>query len=624
LRALAALAVFAYHSSGITYTRADLPISASVVGWLRHLGFFGVSVFFVISGFLLYRPFAAATLRGTAMPRRLPFWKRRLFRIFPAYWVALAVAVFALHQGKFSSFEETVTHFLLAQNYRGQYTGLGLGVAWTLVIEVSFYLVLPFLAVALDRSTRRFGGARNKARALVIALAGMALLAVLLRAWWLTGSPRPGASFGAWLPLSAFGVWLPAFLDWFALGMVMAVGVEWLRAGGRVPRAVELIGRHPWIAWLLAIECYWVLTEMGLGGFIDASRFSATQSNLRWIFTGLAAAFFVFPAVFGPQDRGAVRALLRNPIAVALGVISYGIYLWHFPMWLVLLSWPETAWLSTRGWLQIAIVLGMTLVAAAASYTLVERPLISWSAGRSAPGLFAWRRESTTTKVSPALAASDRGNGTMLIAAAVVSVAVAGLIVSSAGLRLLPRVDPFTWEPENAIVADAFDRPDQRGLGDAATGQPWQALSGDWAVDNGRATVAAGTTPSFAIIQERGDAPMMVRATLAGDVDYAGLAFRCHDEENCWWLEAQPRYATWNLNKIVDGETTYVGNIGVATSAPGKLVVVVLDGDDIAIVVDGRIRFTLTDADLAGERGAGLARGAGGTTSATWTRFEVS
>jgi len=87
VRGLAALAVVGFHAY------KDL---AGMPGWDTALGTFAFSlqwavpVFFVLSGFLLYRPFAAAIADGTQRPAAIPFLLRRAARIFPAYWVALA------------------------------------------------------------------------------------------------------------------------------------------------------------------------------------------------------------------------------------------------------------------------------------------------------------------------------------------------------------------------------------------------------------------------------------------------------------------------------------------------------------------------------------------------------
>ncbi len=153
LRAIAALAVLTFHVTGILDSQGILSAPHWVTNALSRLGLFGVGSFFVISGFLLYRPFAVAALTGTPSPAWFPFWKRRFFRIYPAYWVALAVAVFVLGQGGFVSVVHGTAHFAMIQNYRAGFIGGGLTVAWTLGIEISFYIVLPFVAKLLRTPT---------------------------------------------------------------------------------------------------------------------------------------------------------------------------------------------------------------------------------------------------------------------------------------------------------------------------------------------------------------------------------------------------------------------------------------------------------------------------------------
>ena len=89
--------------------------SYGVQNWINRLGFFGIAVFFVISGFLLSRPFALASLAGRRAPRLLPFWKRRFFRIFPRVLGRAGVAVFVFGQAQFESLGQGVTVFALAQ-----------------------------------------------------------------------------------------------------------------------------------------------------------------------------------------------------------------------------------------------------------------------------------------------------------------------------------------------------------------------------------------------------------------------------------------------------------------------------------------------------------------------------
>src|SRR5688572_7606459 len=84
LRAIAALSVLVTHVSFLTYANVEHPLGV----FFARMDI-GVAFFFLISGFLLYRPFAMAHLTASAGPAVRPFFRRRALRIFPAYWVAL-------------------------------------------------------------------------------------------------------------------------------------------------------------------------------------------------------------------------------------------------------------------------------------------------------------------------------------------------------------------------------------------------------------------------------------------------------------------------------------------------------------------------------------------------------
>ena len=237
LRAIAALAVVAYHSSGISYGLFTFRSPTWLLSWMSRLGFFGVAVFFVISGFLLYRPFAVAALTNQPGPRVLPFWKRRAFRIFPAYWVALAVSVYVLGQDPFGSLQETVFQFGLLQNYRDTWLRNGLGVSWTLVVELSFYFFLPFIAAGIRAMSSSTAGVASRLRMQILGLVLIAGFGIAIKSWWLFGYQAERSSPGAWFALRGFTYWLPGYLDWFALGDA---------DGGREPRGlVSVVACQP-------------------------------------------------------------------------------------------------------------------------------------------------------------------------------------------------------------------------------------------------------------------------------------------------------------------------------------------------------------------------------------------
>src|SRR5581483_64292 len=154
LRALAALAVLVFHAG--LYTRAQ----ESASGLAPYLGRLnvGVALFFLISGFLLYRPLLAARA-GLARPIGPgEYARRRLLRIVPAYWVALAVL--AVFPGLPDIPSPRVwAYVLFAQDYSARTLNNGIGPAWALGCEVVFYALLPLLSAGFGAAARRRGRA---------------------------------------------------------------------------------------------------------------------------------------------------------------------------------------------------------------------------------------------------------------------------------------------------------------------------------------------------------------------------------------------------------------------------------------------------------------------------------
>jgi peptidoglycan/LPS O-acetylase OafA/YrhL len=101
------------------------------------------------------------------------------------------------------------------------------------------------------------------------------------------------------------------------------------------------------------------------------------QWMLRQLLYGATALFLILPAVFGPQDEGFVRRFLRSRSMVAIGLVSYGVYLWHegvLDLWLR--ARDLTLFNSALPPLLLVAVVG-TGAAATLSYVLVERPALA-------------------------------------------------------------------------------------------------------------------------------------------------------------------------------------------------------------------------------------------------------
>ncbi len=371
LRACALILVMAYHSGNVVGA-ASVGSLAPVVAALKA----GVTVFFVISGFLLYLPYARAIGAGSKAPGWRDYARRRATRILPGYWVALTLLAGAsLIMGIFGP--NWWKFYGLLQIYGNGTLQGGLGVAWTLAVEVSFYVALPFLAWGMQRVVAGTTPVRA-ARTQLAIIAGLALASLELRGWLAGSLVLPVLA-----PRLAAASWLPSLWDWFALGLVLAVlRAEWER-GAQLLGRVEALARRPARCWGLAAAMYTVGVLLQHGEVFLSAYGLATHLAL-----GVAAALFVLPAVApdtGERERRSrPLALLRSRPLTWLGTISYGIYLWHVPFRDLVDKWMG----APRGapWFAVMFVLTLAggVALGAASWYLVERPTQAWMRARRA------------------------------------------------------------------------------------------------------------------------------------------------------------------------------------------------------------------------------------------------
>lgn len=313
----------------------------------------GVSVFFVLSGFLLYRPFCAADLDGRRPPRVRSYLRRRVLRIVPAYWLALTVlAIYPGVPGVFSADWWRYYGFLQFYSYRTSIHGLG--VAWTLCIEVAFYVILPVYASGVRRFTARLDrGARVRAQLGLLGV--LAVGSIALRV----------ADQGVVMQNS-----LLTRFYWFALGMALAIASATLHGRAELPRAVRLVIQRPGACWLGALIVFLAMCAV-LTSARQHLYYSVVQSFWQYLLSGLIAALLVVPAVFGHDAGGWPRRALNWRWLARLGLISYGIYLWHATIAIWFISHDIQSWLPVF----VGDVV-VTIAIASASYAFVERPIL--------------------------------------------------------------------------------------------------------------------------------------------------------------------------------------------------------------------------------------------------------
>jgi peptidoglycan/LPS O-acetylase OafA/YrhL len=356
LRGFAALAVLLFHA----FTLAGKPPSVSApLAWLFSAGWSGVDIFFTLSAFLLTIPFVRTEATRGAEPSLRVYGQHRLLRILPAYYVqvAILIALGLLGVGVSGGWSDPTIAAILANVFflYGALPEYGAMVPpwWTLPIELAFYLLLPLFAKCLH--PRRWGWL----------LVGIA--ASLAYRFWLMHAGLTRAEEIAWVEH------LPGRLHQFLVGMLAAYAFVRLEA-----RAALLPARTADLLALSAAILFLLLPALGLLVYGHAFDGVPVRNPLLlcWhLFASVVVAVMLIALASGAPRIG---RLFTSPPAQALGVISYSLYLWHFPVMLALRD--SLGYVSAREdfWTFLFYSLLFSLLAAGASWWLVERPAQRW------------------------------------------------------------------------------------------------------------------------------------------------------------------------------------------------------------------------------------------------------
>jgi peptidoglycan/LPS O-acetylase OafA/YrhL len=347
LRGIAVLAVITFHVASLTGA-----VNRSFTGRLAALlGSVGPIVFFVLSGFLLLRPFIA----GEPSLRR--YARRRCLRILPPYWTALTLL--ALFPGVVGVFSGDWWRFYgLVQNTSAQTFGQGIPVAWTLCVEMTFYALLPVWALLTRRASLR-------THALVFGAAFAVGVLVQALAARLTVDQLVADA-------------LPGQIAWFALGGGLAV---WsiARPALRVPAPA---------AWGVAAAALLLMAVTVQGRTLAEIVAALGEKRPLWPVLrqiGLTAVLCVgllMPAIWG--EGGAVRGFLACRPVAYLGLISYSLFLYHLTVAELLANDADPGHFDAGGLgldvstpVLLVLTLAVSGAVASVSYWVVERPFMS-------------------------------------------------------------------------------------------------------------------------------------------------------------------------------------------------------------------------------------------------------
>lgn len=378
LRCLAAFGVISAHIG------SQFGPTKNLVSYYGSAAYPSLIVFFTISGFLIYRPFARSALAPRSTPktdRSTNFWVyilRRVLRIFPLYWAVLAVTVAAQGAGGLEGLTDWVQAiFLLPFPHPTHLLRGPLGIAmWTLAIELPFYVLVPLYASGVKALRRRY--ARRMDPFHVQLAAVFTVLAVIFTL---------GIALGGELAFPVMS--LPT-------GMAFAILETRQSINRRRYPVIKLLSDNWWFCLVAYVGLVFLGARLALDAFERpgvTDPFDAIRSTYFPIQMTQALLLFI-PVAFGARRRLFVRFMAAAPLQL-LAPLTYGVYLWHVPVVRYTQDWFGRGFLGfpfpgTRGFGMPTLFISIGL--AIATFVLVELPasklrdaIDRWSRGGRRP-----------------------------------------------------------------------------------------------------------------------------------------------------------------------------------------------------------------------------------------------
>ena len=368
-RALMVLFVLNYHLWQQSWISQHVVLFGRYISfdfWTRSSYVF-VDGMILLSGFLLYLPYARQQAEGTPVPSAARFYFNRAARILPSYLFAVLVALFciAIPQGMYYSrgamLHDVFAHLSFTFLFWPQtYISTPLNVAlWTIAVEMQFYLLFPLIAKAMRKKPA------------ITAIVMMALA-------WLYRFCVTRFAQDTNILINQ----MPAFLDVYALGMLGAIGYcrlrRWLESAFRTEKGI--IGLASVVIFVVGLcalcDLLQIQSTASIDGF-ESLRLSQMRIRLPLVLT---LGGMMFSAAFWPRI---LQKLLDNRLMRFLSAISMNLYIWHQVLAVEMRkAWfPNTDLLHTDPNLQSAYMLLCFCVAVLAAMAVtygIEQPISRW------------------------------------------------------------------------------------------------------------------------------------------------------------------------------------------------------------------------------------------------------
>jgi peptidoglycan/LPS O-acetylase OafA/YrhL len=397
VRAIACLTVMSYHislMSANSHLWDPFNLTHRLFGSVVYAGAAGVTLFFVLSGFLLFMPYARALLvEHTSWPLARRFYLRRAFRIIPAYYVCLFLLILIYHRqylepAHWKELGLFLSLFMDSSNITYQKIN---GPFWTLGVEWQFYMLLPLIALAMGFVVLRVfkGGSIQRRLALILAcLVGLIAWGLFSRYWGSYFAIHPTETF--LVPRAVLDGILfftsgkyGKFLEDFGIGMLVSllfVYAQQVSAGGKFNTIAQRLTPWLWGAGIV-IFVFFAMWRFNLThpawSFLEPFKAQFYWFGEIGFSTGFGLC--VFAILFG-------AAALRRPFEWRplrwIGLISFSLYMWHLPLLIFFMTnvanhlhdWhPAAAFSLYWLWAFLVIIPFSTL-----SYLLIEKPGVAF------------------------------------------------------------------------------------------------------------------------------------------------------------------------------------------------------------------------------------------------------
>jgi peptidoglycan/LPS O-acetylase OafA/YrhL len=342
VRGVAILMVIVFHVNRVTgdnlWNQAEYPLASSI----STAGGIGVTLFFVLSGFLLFMPFAKALLFKIDWPLTRVFYIRRVLRILPAYYVSLFLLILFqhpeyLHRDHLKSLVLFLTFFM--DSSRATFRQLN-GPYWTLATEWQFYMLLPLIAIGIAFLVSRVP-IKRRLPAVTACLVGIIIWGLFIRYWGLYFLKHHSQTF--LVPRTElndimfflFGI-TGKYTEDFAIGMFISLCYIYAQhptTSNKFARGWQRLSPWLWAAGIIIVvfDSMWHFKNF----YVTTSWPFITSGMMRdydWLNEMILAIGFGACIAAILYGNSVLKALFEWPMLRWIGLISFSLYIWHLPL----------------------------------------------------------------------------------------------------------------------------------------------------------------------------------------------------------------------------------------------------------------------------------------------------